>query len=105
MLCRCSQTKKQLKFQRCAVGNVTVYYELNESLAIPGDKYRVVHGVSMEEVRNKTRYLGLMMNSDRAWEEGEHGVRFIKNRVLDIKTAQVDMKEFMWVKLKAKEVK
>ena len=83
---------------------VNVYYELNESMVSQQGRYFAVYGLSMDEVRNKTRYLGLMRSSDRAWEEGEHGVRFIKNRTQDIRTAQVDMKEFFWIKLKSVKI-
>jgi hypothetical protein len=84
---------------------MNVYFELSESVKHDlNGRYFVVYGLGMTEVREKTRYLGLMMNSDRAWEESEHGVRFIKNRTLDIKTAEVDMKEFFWIKLKSVKV-
>jgi hypothetical protein len=83
---------------------MNVYYELNESIVSPDGRYFVVHGLGMDEVRQKTRYLGLMMNSDRAWEESENGVRFVKHRFLDVKTAEVDLKEFMWIKLKSVKV-
>lgn len=80
---------------------MNVYYELNENIVSPEGRYFVVYGLGMDEVRQKTRYLGLMMNSDRAWEESENGVRFVKHRLLDVKTAEVDMKEFFWIKLKS----
>ena len=83
---------------------MNVYYELNENIVSPEGKYFVVYGLGMDEVRQKTRYLGLMMNSDRAWEESENGVRFVKHRLLDVKTAEVDMKEFFWIKLKSVKV-
>ena len=84
---------------------MNVYYELNENVKHDLDgRYFVVYGKGMDEVRNSTRYLGLMMNSDRAWEESENSVRFVKNRFLDIKTAEVDMKEFFWIKLKSVKV-
>ena len=83
---------------------VNVYYELADCMAGPQGRYFAVYGLGMDEVRNKTRYLGLMRSSDRAWEESENGVRFIKNRVLDINTANVDMREFFWIKLKSVKV-
>ena len=83
---------------------MNVYFELNNAMVSPQGRYFVVYGVSMEEVRNTTRHLGLMRNSDRAWEESENGVRFIKNRTQDINTAEVDMKEFFWIKLKSVKV-
>lgn len=83
---------------------MNVYFELNKAMVSPQGRYFVVYGVGMEEVRNTTRHLGLMRNSDRAWEESENSVRFIKNRTQDINTAEVDMKEFFWIKLKSVKV-
>ncbi len=40
-----------------------------------------------------------MCSANRIWEEANGEVRFIKNRYLDPDT-EVDMQEFMWVKLK-----
>jgi len=46
----------------------------------------------------------MTQHSDRIWKEDSSGVCFVKNRYnIDYKT--VDLKEFMWIKLKAKEVK
>ena len=84
---------------------MNVYFELNESVKHELDgRYFVVYGSGMDDIRNTTRHLGLMRNSDRAWEESENGVRFVKNRTLDVKTAEVDMKEFFWIKLKSVKV-
>lgn len=84
---------------------MTVYFELSESVKHDLDgRYFAVYGADMDEIRNTTRHLGLMMNSDRAWEESENGVRFIKHRLLDVRTAEVDMKEFFWIKLKSVKV-
>lgn len=83
---------------------MNVYFELNKSMASQQGRYFVVYGSGMDDIRNTTRHLGLMASSDRAWEETENGVRFIKNRVLDIRTAEVDLKEFFWIKLKSVKV-
>ena len=83
---------------------VNVYYELADCMAGPQGRYFAVYGLGMDEVRQKTRYLGLMQNSDRAWEESENGVRFVKHRYMDPSNTQVDMKEFFWIKLKSVKV-
>ena len=81
---------------------MNVYFELNKIVQHDLDgRYFVAYGSGMDEIRNTTRHLGLMLNSDRAWEESENGVRFIKNRLLDVNTTEVDMKEFFWIKLKS----
>jgi len=43
--------------------------------------------------------LGKMYRANRIWEESNGEVRFIKNRYLG-PDSEVDMQEFMWVKLK-----
>lgn len=43
-----------------------------------------------------------LMCAERAWEERDGSVTLVKNRYSDILT--VDMKEFMWIKLKAEYV-
>jgi hypothetical protein len=84
---------------------MNIYFELSESVKHDLDgRYFVAYGSSMDDVRNTTRHLGLMLNSDRAWEESENGVRFVKNKLLGFKTAEVDMKEFFWIKLKSVKV-
>ena len=42
----------------------------------------------------------LMEQSDRVWRETDRGISFIKNRYTSPDTL-VDMKEFMWIKLKS----
>lgn len=42
--------------------------------------------------------------SDRIWKEENGGVHYIKHRYEDPSTAVVDLKEFMWIKLKAENL-
>jgi hypothetical protein len=72
------------------------YYELNDQFVDHwGGKYITVTPSSI---------FGLSMHAERVWLEDETGIRFIKNRFTDPKTAHVDMQEFMWVKLSSKQV-
>lgn len=83
---------------------MNVYYELADCIVGPKGKYFATHNVHTVE---RTRYLGLMQNSDRVWVEDEGGVRFIKNRFEDIYDTcgyGVDVEEFLMVKLSAETV-
>ena len=42
--------------------------------------------------------------SDRIWKEDNGSVSYIKHRYEDPVTAVVDLKEFMWIKLKAENL-
>ena len=46
----------------------------------------------------------LMYQSTRVWLENNGEVTYLKNRYESPESAKVDMKEFMWIKLKAKEI-
>lgn len=78
-----------------------IYFEIADC-AIPEfeKKYFVVDGGLHRAV--SSRY---MQHSERAWMEQEGKVWFIKHRYLNRDHAVVDMKEFMWVKLKAETVR
>lgn len=80
---------------------MNVYYELSDCIVDAPGKYFVAHNVRKSAAIAGTRYSGLMANSERAWAEDETGVRYLKNRIEDPKTAKVDMKEFFWIKLKS----
>jgi len=43
-----------------------------------------------------------MLHSERVWAEEEDGVRYLKNRTTGSKDSPIDMKEFVWVKLKSR---
>lgn len=42
--------------------------------------------------------------SDRIWKEDSSGVHYVKHLYEDPGTAVVDLKEFMWIKLKAENL-
>lgn len=50
----------------------------------------------------------LCMASNRVWKEDRRGVSFLKNRDISTKDSTLlndeQMKEFMWVKLKARDI-
>jgi hypothetical protein len=82
---------------------MNVYFEVADSVVDKvGGKYFAVYNVKKEAVIIDThRTLG--QYSNRIWQEDESGVKYIKNRFVDIydtKGYDVDMKEFFWIKLK-----
>jgi hypothetical protein len=79
---------------------VNIYYELaDQSTTLFGGKYFTNNGIG----DSKSIYgLNLYSNSDRVWMEQDGKVWFIKNRHL--LRPPVDMKEFMWIKLKAETI-
>ena len=100
MLSRSSRSKKLLIFQRCAVADF--YFEVNDSATKwTGGKHFVSSrdrtGTFTQIAQNLLEY------SDRVWCEQEGKVWFVKHRIDP--TVEVDMKEFMWIKLKAQDVR
>jgi len=79
------------------------YFDLHDSAVHEMvSKYHVVHSRTGDAMMAGGYWM--TQHSDRIWKEDSSGVCFVKNRYnIDYKT--VDLKEFMWVKLKAKEVK
>lgn len=86
---------------------MNVFFELAESLVgrkevgLPGRYFAVYGAESGNEVQG--RHLKLMQFSDRVWAEDNNGVRFMKHRYA-YPTPKVDLKEFMWVKLRSVNV-
>lgn len=79
------------------------YFEVNDSLANKwiGGKYFVT---SKDKTGNFAQTSqNLLQHSDRVWCEQQGTVWFIKHRVCTF--TEVDMKEFMWIKLKAQDMR
>lgn len=45
------------------------------------------------------------MNAERIWSEHSGSIWFVKHRTGGPNSKQVDLKEFMWVKLRAQDIK
>ena len=78
----------------------TLYFEIQEDAAnqmYNGNRYFAASG------RSLTSLLMYIELSERVWLEGDGPLRFVKNRVAQISDAdaEVDLAEFMWVKLKS----
>jgi hypothetical protein len=81
---------------------VNVFFELGDyAVKDFGGKYFALYNTpKIKVVTAPERYL--MMYSERVWAEEDHGVRYLKNRTTGIKDSPIDMKEFVWVKLKSR---
>ena len=93
---------------------MNVYYEIADGLIddFKGHKYLVQNDVEETGVINPTSfeyettymyYRNAMWNSNRVWAETENGVKYHKNRIVGV-NKEVDMKEFMWIKLRAQSI-
>jgi hypothetical protein len=89
---------------------MNVYFEFDPSviktygLVADTSCYYVAYGVRKSAVIGGTRYRGMFLTADRVWAEEDGQVRYLKYRHGDPGLAQVDVKEFFWIKLKAEAV-
>ena len=83
------------------------YYEISNAVVDRywyGNRYYVVH--NREGDAMMAGGVTITMHSNRIWREENGQVRYIKHRYYgDLTNAQVDMKEFAWVKLSSKVYK
>jgi hypothetical protein len=81
---------------------MNIYYELSDCVVgLHGKgKYLAAYDIRKSEGFASTRYGAIMRGADRAWAEDETGVRFLKHRFADIPLVQVDIEEFLMIKLK-----
>lgn len=78
---------------------MSVYYEFNRFYA---EKY--FGGCTNVVQHHKTVNYKLYWFAKRIWEETDDGIRYIKHRQADPNCfPKVDMKEFMWIKLKSRQ--
>ena len=78
------------------------YYELHDGAVSKwGAKYHVIYSQTGDAVQ--AGGYAITQHSNRIWCEQKGIVWFVKNRMDP--TTEVDLKEFMWVKLKAQTVK
>ena len=79
------------------------YYEISDAVLSDWDgKYHMAHARGGYDAMMAGGF-AVTLQSNRIWRQDNDGsVKFVKHRLEDPKTAQVDLKEFMWVKLKAK---
>jgi predicted amidohydrolase len=80
---------------------MNVFFELSDlGLEAYGHRY-----ISLYNIRKSTAIIGkyrqLFFYSTRVWSEEDTGISFLKHRYSISTQISVDMKEFMWIKLKS----
>jgi hypothetical protein len=65
-----------------------------------GHKYLALYNVESVAISGTGAHR--MQVSERVWAEGKSGVKYLKNRTTGSKDSPIDMKEFVWVKLKSR---
>lgn len=81
---------------------MNVYFELADSVVGPGGKYFAAYDHTGRFDNIGIRHLNLLRNSERAWGEYDDGaVYLIKDRSGRPHDIPVDMKEFMFIKLRS----
>lgn len=79
------------------------YYELHDSaVSTWGSKYNVAYSRTGDAMM-AGGYM-ITQHSNRIWKEDSNGVSFVKNRFQAL-SDPIDLKEFMWIKLKAQTIK
>ena len=82
---------------------MNLYFEISECITDSPHRYYAAYGVepATRGVRLPSKCTSMAMNSERIWREDQTGkVTYIKHRS-GLPNADVDMKEFFWVKLKS----
>lgn len=68
-------------------------------------KYFVVDDIdNLVRKRNSFRWRHALTRSTRVWENNEQGIKFIKNRDYDLDKTEVDLQEFIVLRLKAEAI-
>ena len=80
----------------------TFYYEIKYANNVYG--YVPGYYVRSPEKSMFGHNFKLTEMADRVWREDEAGVNYVKHRQADWSKTAVDLKEFMWVKLQARQI-
>jgi hypothetical protein len=81
------------------------YFEIADSYTDLYDGKYLCSSHTNDEIISKTGW-SMIMVSNRVWKEEDNRITFVKNRNVNIQLdrSQVDLKEFMWIKLCAKQL-
>jgi hypothetical protein len=78
------------------------YYELHDgAVSIWGAKYHVVYSITGDAMQ--AGGYDITQHSNRIWCEQGDTVWYVKNRFTNV--PDVDLKEFMWIKLKSQTLR
>ena len=78
------------------------YFEFSDhvlSMKLAPAKYCTYRGQNLDRVRE------YVWNAERIWVDGRNRVFYVKHRTCDMPREEVDLKEFMWIKLSAQDIK
>jgi hypothetical protein len=80
---------------------MNVFFEIADwAVSEYGHKYLALYNVESVAISGTGAHS--MQMSERVWAEEKNGVKYLKNRLTGIKDSPIDMKEFVWVKLKSR---
>jgi hypothetical protein len=82
----------------------TVYCELCDKSAAAQDLPKYVTFCPDERAHPYAGRFPIAMAASRIWVQDDDSIRYVKNRWDNPETAQVDLKEFMWVKLTSRSI-
>ena len=83
---------------------MNLFFELSAAIGSGHKHFAAYHKIKPMYGLFPSKYHSLAASSDRIWLEDDGEVKFVKHRWLSSSTAQVDLEEFMMVKLKSKPV-
>jgi hypothetical protein len=79
------------------------YFDIHDSAVKKwGSKYIAAHNI--DSVLRAGGSTDLTALAQRIWCEQDGNVWFVKHRTSNIRRLEVDMKEFMWIKLNSKSI-
>jgi hypothetical protein len=83
---------------------MNVYFEIADSAVEQhGHKYCAMLNINPGEIVRRDGLRRILM-SDRVWKEDNNGnIKFLRNRFAG-QNSSVDIKEFVWVKLKSRQL-
>jgi len=80
---------------------MNVFFEISDTFVEKyGHKYLALYDVQYVAISGHGAQT--MQMSERVWAEEKSGVKYLKNRMTGSKDSPIDMKEFVWVKLKSR---
>jgi hypothetical protein len=80
---------------------MNVFFEIADwAVEEYGHKYLALYNVQYVAISGHGAQT--MQMSERVWAEEKSGVKYLKNRLTGSKNSPIDMKEFVWVKLRSR---
>ena len=83
---------------------MNLFFELSPAMDSKHKHFAAYHKIKPMYGLFPTKYHGMAASSDRIWLEDDGEVKFVKHRWASIDDAQVDLEEFMMIKLKSIQI-